>query len=31
MADNKLNNANLEAAVADFAQNRQKEYYSKVM
>ena len=31
MADNKLDNANLEAAVADFAQNRQKEYYAKVM
>ncbi|MDE6388444.1 MAG: SseB family protein [Lachnospiraceae bacterium] len=31
MADNKLDNAKLEAAVADFAQNRQKEYYAKVM
>ena len=31
MADNKLDNARLEAAVADFAQNRQKENYAKVM
>lgn len=31
MADNRLDNAKLEAAVEDFAQNRQKEYYAKVM
>lgn len=31
MADNKFDNAKLEAAVADFAQDRQKENYAKVM
>ncbi|MCM1123037.1 MAG: SseB family protein [Eubacterium sp.] len=31
MAENKLNNAQLEAAVADFAKDRQKENYVKVM
>lgn len=31
MADNKFDNTKLEAAVEEFAQNRQKEYYAKVM
>lgn len=31
MADNKLDNTKLEVAVEEFAQNRQKEYYAKVM
>ncbi len=31
MAENKLNNAQLEAAVADFAKDRRKESYAKVM
>ncbi len=31
MADNQWDNAKLEAAVEAFAQNRQKEYYAKVM
>ena len=31
MAENKLNNAQLEAAVADFAKDRQKENYAKAM